>query len=101
VLVEDNLDMGDEHEVELFFHCAEECRVDAVDGGYLLEREGIRARVSLPEGGTSELFRGSVSPMLGWASRGFDRRQPTHTIVWRAKLAAPALLRTSIEIGRG
>jgi hypothetical protein len=33
-------------------------------------------------------------------SRGFDRRQPTGTIVWRAKLAAPALLRTAIQIDK-
>ncbi|HET7669831.1 MAG TPA: alginate lyase family protein [Burkholderiales bacterium] len=100
LVVEDNLHMDDEHDVELFFHCAEECRVDAIEGGYLLERDGIRARLILPRDGTAELYRGSLSPMLGWASRGFDRRQPTATLVWRAKLAAPAVLRTTITLER-
>ena len=100
LIVEDNLDMGEEHEVELFFHCAEACRVDAVEGGYLLERDGVRARLLLPENGTAEVHRGSLSPALGWVSRGFDRRQPANTIVWRARLAAPAVLRTRIEIER-
>jgi hypothetical protein len=92
--------MGEEHEVELFFHCAEDCRVDAVAGGYLIERDGITLRLALPANGTAELYRGSLSPLLGWVSRGFDRRQPTGTIVWRAKLAAPALLRTAIQIDK-
>jgi hypothetical protein len=100
LLIEDSLEMGEEHEVELFFHCAEDCRVDAVAGGYLIERDGITLRLALPANGTAELYRGSLSPLLGWVSRGFDRRQPTGTIVWRAKLAAPALLRTAIQIDK-
>ena len=100
LLVEDSLEIGEPHEVELFFHCAEQCRVDAVAGGYLVERDGIVLRLALPPEGTSELHKGSLSPVLGWVSRGFDRRQPTHTIAWRARLAAPALLRTTIRIER-
>jgi hypothetical protein len=100
LLIEDSLEMGEEHEVELFFHCAEDCRVDAVADGYLIERDGITLRLTLPANGTAELYRGSLSPLLGWVSRGFDRRQPTGTIVWRAKLAAPALLRTAIQIDK-
>ncbi|HYL87276.1 MAG TPA: alginate lyase family protein [Burkholderiales bacterium] len=100
LLVEDSLEIGEEHEVELFFHCAEQCRVDAVAGGYLVERDGIALRLTLPPEGTSELHKGSLAPVLGWVSRGFDRRQPAATIAWRAKLSAPALLRTTIEITR-
>ena len=98
LLIEDSLEMGEEHEVELFFHCAEQCRVDAVAGAYLIERNGIALRLVLPEGGTSELYKGSHSPVLGWISRGFDRRQPTATIAWRGKLSTPTLLRTTVQI---
>ena len=84
--------------MELFFHCAEDCRVDAVAEGYIIERDGIALRLVLPPNGAAELCKGSLSPVLGWISRGFDRRQPTITIAWRAKLSAPALLRTTIQI---
>jgi hypothetical protein len=100
LLIEDSLEMAEEHEVELFFHCAEDCRVDAVAGGYLIERDGTVLRLVLPPNGTTELHRGSLSPVAGWVSRGFDRRQPTSTIVWRTKLAAPASLRTTIQIDK-
>jgi hypothetical protein len=98
LIVEDSVEMAAEHEVELFFHCAEECRVELIEGGYVLTRDGIAARILLPPQGTSELVRGAVAPMLGWISRAFDRRQPTSTIVWRARLGEPTLLRTKIEI---
>jgi len=98
IVIEDSLEMAEAHEVELFFHFAEQCRVDAVAGGYLIERDGITLRLVLPANGSAELYRGSLAPVAGWVSRGFDRRQPTSTIVWRTKLAAPALLRSTIEI---
>jgi hypothetical protein len=98
LLIEDSLEMGEEHEVELFFHCSEHCRVDAVAEGFLIERDGFVLRLILPANGTSEICKGSLSPVSGWVSRGFDRRQPTSTIAWRAKLSAPALLRTTIQI---
>jgi len=75
--------MGEEHEAELFFHCSEHCRVDAVAEGFLIERDGIVLRLTLPPSGAAEIYRGNLSPVAGWISRGFDRRQPTSTIVWQ------------------
>ena len=96
LVVEDALDMAHEHDVELLFHCAEQCRVQAVEGGFLIERDGITLKLALPANGSAELYRASVAPIFGWVSRAFDRREPTTTIVWRARLCGPALLRTEI-----
>ena len=100
VLIEDTLDMGEEHEVELLFHCSERCSVDAVPQGYLISQEGISMRLTLPEldNAKSAVYRGSTAPLLGWVSRAFDSRQPAPTIVWRARLANRAVLRTEILI---
>src|SRR5688572_18105312 len=67
VLVEDTLEMGEEHDVELFFHCHEDCSVDAIEGGYLLVRAGTSLRLLLPqvENAASSVHRGSVAPLLG------------------------------------
>ena len=97
--IEDSLDMAEGHDVELIFHFAEECRVDAVAEGYLVERDGVTLRLTLPPHGAAELYRGSLVPLFGWISRGFDRRAPTSTLVWRARLAAPTILRTEVAIG--
>ena len=98
--VEDHLDMQGSHDVELFFHCAEACSVDAVPGGFVLARDGVAARISLPACGDSTLHKGELAPILGWVSRAFDRRTPTHTIAWRSRLSGPALLRTEIHVAR-
>ena len=99
LLVEDTLEMEDEHEVELAFHCAEHCRVDPVEGGYVLEQEGVVLKILLPANGEARLYRGSLSPMAGWVSRSLDRREPAPTILWKARLAGRTLLRTEILIG--
>jgi len=96
--IEDSLDLAEDHEVELIFHFAEQCRVDLVADGVRVERDGVTLRFSLPANGTAEIHRGSLAPLFGWISRGFDQRSPTSTLVWRAKLSAPAILRTEIAI---
>ncbi|HET7363193.1 MAG TPA: alginate lyase family protein [Burkholderiales bacterium] len=98
LVIEDSLAMAQAHDVELLFHWAEDCRVDAVADGFLIERDGIRLRLALPAGGEAQIYRGSLSPLCGWISRGYDQRQPTSTIVWRAKLASQTLLRTEIVV---
>ena len=98
LLIEDSLEMAAAHEIELVFHCAEQCRVTPISGGYAIERDGTALELTLPAGGAAEVYCGSLEPLYGWISRGFDRRQPASTIVWRAKLSAPALLRTEIKL---
>ncbi|HEY6864138.1 MAG TPA: alginate lyase family protein, partial [Burkholderiales bacterium] len=98
LVVEDRLEMQGSHDLELFFHCAEACSVDAAPGGFVLSRDGIAVRIALPPSGDSSLHRGELAPILGWVSRAFDRRAPTHTIAWRARLSGTALLRTEIQI---
>jgi hypothetical protein len=86
--------------VEFAFHCSERCRVDAVDGGYVLEQEGILVRITLPEAPQSRhlVYRGSLSPLAGWISRGLDQREAAPTIVWQARLAGRTQLRTEIVV---
>ena len=100
VIVEDTLEMGEEHDVELFFHCHEACSVDAIPGGYLISRNGTSLRLMLPvvENADSAVHQGSLAPMAGWVSRAFDSRRPAPTIVWQARLAQRAVLRSEILV---
>jgi hypothetical protein len=100
VVVEDSLEMAEEHEVELFFHCSEGCSVHPVPGGFVLAQGDQVVRLRLPEAenAQAQVYCGSVSPILGWVSREFDRRQPAPTIVWRARLAGTTVLRTELLV---
>jgi hypothetical protein len=98
LVVEDNLEMQGSHDVELFFHCAEACAVDAAPGGFVLSRDAVQVKIELPPCGDSSVHKGELAPILGWVSRAFDRREPTRTIAWRARLSGPAVLRTEISV---
>jgi hypothetical protein len=98
VVVEDTLRMLGTHDVELFFHFSEECRVDAVAGGYRISREGRALCLTLPAqaGYATVVNCGSHAPISGWVSRKFDVKCPAPTRLWRCRLAGNALLRSEI-----
>jgi len=98
VVIEDTLEMAEAHDVELLFHCHEASSVDAVAGGFLVSRDAASIRLLLPGNGAASVYRGSAAPIFGWVSRGFDRREPATTIVWRARPAGKCLLRTEIVV---
>jgi heparinase II/III-like protein len=99
VLIEDSLEMSGAHEVELAFHCSEDCRVDAEMGGYALSQAGKTLFLRLPpgEGASAQVYCGSALPMRGWVSRRLDDKQPAPTIVWRARLSGNAFLRSELD----
>jgi len=89
VLIEDILQMSGAHEIELFFHCSEQCHVDAVPGGYRIGQGESTLVLKLPEvkGAAAGVHYGSTAPILGWVSRRFDEKRPAPTIAWWARLA--------------
>ena len=96
VLIEDTLEMGEEHDVELYFHFSEHCRVDPCPGGFVINHDGVSITLLLPEGGSPCVYQGNLSPMLGWRSRAFDVRIPAPTVVWHARLCGTVQMRTEI-----
>jgi hypothetical protein len=98
VVVEDNLQMAGEHDIELFFHCSELCRVNAAPGSYVLSQAGRTLTLRLPqaEGATWRVYHGSVAPISGWVSRRFDDKQPAPTIAWQSRLKGETVLCTEI-----
>ena len=98
VVIEDTLQMAGEHEIELYFHCSESCRIDLQPDGYALRQEARTVFIRLPQfkDGSSCVHRGSSAPISGWVSRRFDDKQPSPTIAWRARLKGEVVLRTEI-----
>lgn len=96
LVVEDRLEASRSHQVELFFHFAEECRVSPAPGGFVAERAGIALRLVLPADaqGSARVHHGSIAPIAGWTSRRFDVKRASPTVVWRASTAGACVLRT-------
>ncbi len=100
VVIEDSLRMAGEHDIELFFHCSERCRVDPLPDGYALSQGKRTLSLRLPqiEAASSQIFCGSIAPILGWVSRRFDDKLPAPTVAWRARLAGDIVLRSEIAV---
>jgi hypothetical protein len=98
VIIEDTMLMSGTHEIELFFHCSEQCRVERAPGRCLISRDGRTLILRLPEapGATTRVHCGELAPISGWVSRSFDERQPAPTIAWRARLAGDVVLRSEV-----
>jgi hypothetical protein len=98
-VIDDTLQMEGEHAVELFLHCHEKCIVSLTRDGARLQRGDRVLEVRFPEAPGAEvaLLQGSDAPIGGWVSRAFDRKQPSPTLVWRARLSGRHMLRTEID----
>jgi hypothetical protein len=56
----------------------------------------------LPPGGEVSILRASENPFAGWVSRGYDRRAPSTTVVWRGRLGAGDVIETVFaRMGKG
>ena len=101
IVVEDTLEMGEEHDVELFFHLSERCRVDPCpDDSFAVSHDGREMRVTLPSlaGASARIDQGNLAPLQGWRSPAFDTRVAAPVIVWQARLAGSVHLRTEIAV---
>jgi hypothetical protein len=59
----------------------------------------VTIKLLMPASGAARVERGALAPIAGWVSRAFDRREPTSTIVWYARLTGRSVLRTEIVAG--
>jgi hypothetical protein len=98
IVIEDTLDMQEDHQVELYFHCHEACRLEPVEHGFLLIQGDRVARLTLPQAdqARTQAYTGSLAPLAGWVSRAYDSRVPAPTIVWQARLTGRSVLRSEL-----
>ena len=98
LVIEDILQMTGEHKINIFFHCSERCKVDPGADGFTLRQGGRTLSMKLPqaEGASAQVYQGSVAPIMGWVSRGFDQKLPAPTIAWQARFKRNVVLRTEI-----
>jgi hypothetical protein len=101
IAIEDTLEMGEEHDVELFFHLSERCEVHPAGEGFVISQGNISMRIVLPvvDGASSRVYQGNLAPLHGWRSPAFDMRVAAPTIVWQARLSGAVRLRTEMAIG--
>jgi hypothetical protein len=98
LIVADQLSCRGSHQVELFWHFAEGCAVERVDGGLLVRNGPVTLSIALPAQMSWELQRGRESPPAGWISRSFDTRVPTVTAIGLAPIRGTSRFVTQIRV---
>lgn len=100
IRIDDLLQATGTHEVALHFHCAEACRLKRLPDGFLLLRDEVAVALRLPSmpGARFEAIHGATAPILGWVSRRYGLKNPTHTIVWRARIAGSCRLHCELDV---
>ncbi|HSE91086.1 MAG TPA: alginate lyase family protein [Candidatus Binatia bacterium] len=98
IFIEDTLHCRDRHDIEIFFHFNESCRIEQTkSASYTVEIGEKRLHIQLDLQLQSQLLRGSENPILGWVSRTYGIKKPSFTLVGRATLTGSKQLETEIE----
>jgi hypothetical protein len=103
LVVEDWLECGEAHDVELLWHgAANASLVQASDKSWRLDA-GSRCITLAIDGAdvTASVIEGSESPPQGWVSARFYERQPAPVLSVRARLLPKQVLRTTIKQQNG
>jgi hypothetical protein len=100
LVVEDILECRGQHEVESWWHFAEDCQLQVHEQGTVDVTCGhVRLRMERRDGvAVPELFLGAEQPPAGWISRRFDRRDPSPSLVWKEHIAGNYSCITTIGV---
>ena len=98
--VVDEIQCAGRHQVERFWHFAEQCEV-ALDGGRVAASNGtVRMTLETKDPGVSgRLLRGQVKPIGGWISRRFAHKEATTTVVFVNEIVGSTRLHTRLVLG--
>jgi len=79
--VEDEILSEAVHEFEIAWHFAEDCKVSLLEGGALVQAEGVELQLSWPPETHARCVCGGTNPPRGWISRRFDAMVACPTVV--------------------
>lgn len=97
--VTDELLGSGEHEVEMFWHFAEQCTVLANGREVRVSCGDVVLSMTLPEQLHCNVYRGIERPQpAGWISRSFDSKVPTTTVIAKGRIDGASRLITRMNV---
>lgn len=101
IRVADTLVCKGSHRVEIFWHFAEACRVQA-GGNEISAQCGHRSAVMTMPGcdWRPAILAGQEDPPMGWVSRRFDQKCHSFSVVWSGPIIGSTTLNTVIRLTR-
>lgn len=100
LVIRDDIIAKGDHDIEIFFHFAEQCVVKFIgENCYRVDVGQGTVEIELDACLRVDSYRGSEDPICGWVSRGFHRKEPSTTLVGRYTGKGNVCLVCRIEIG--
>ncbi|PLW66636.1 heparinase [Pseudohalioglobus lutimaris] len=100
-IIIDSLFCKKSHDVEIYWHCNEECTVALENSVAMITASNVLVKIFGPSSDWQvEIVKGSSAPPLGWVSREFDSKKPSPTIVCKGTINGTSHLETTIEISK-
>jgi hypothetical protein len=98
--VMDTLACKGEHQVEVFWHFAETCRIQVSGNEISAGCDGHSVHLAMPGvAWLPQVVSGQETPPLGWISRRFDQKSSSSSVVWSGKISGTTTLDTEIYLG--
>lgn len=86
------------HRVERYFHLHPDCSVSEKDGVFLIAHGDARLELAFGAGVRARVLCGSLSPLGGWHSPGYDVKVPAATIAAESEHTGSAALTAAIRL---
>jgi hypothetical protein len=98
--ISDTLVMQGEHEIAVYFHLAEDCRVAQVrPDTFQIRSTGGEVTLSLDSRFRVDLLNGAEDPIGGWVSRKYHVKVPATTIVARVRCEGNTAFTSRVYVG--
>lgn len=102
VLINDKISAAASHSVAVYFHLAEQCRVERTGPGrFRVEVGGGTVTIIMDDRLTAETFVGSEDPIAGWVSRSYHSKTAGTTLVGRCVIKGATSFKCRVKIGDG
>jgi hypothetical protein len=99
VTIVDELNARGHHDLELYLHFGERCRVSKLDDRRLEVHYPAGRAVVEPDSTLAiQLVTGSEEPIQGWVSGGYHHKSASTTLVGHRSFQGPVSLRTRITV---
>ncbi|CCK81814.1 conserved uncharacterized protein, related to heparinase II/III [Desulfobacula toluolica Tol2] len=79
-MITDSIKQNKKIFIEQFFHCHPECRIKALDKGFIIKRRDEEVILAFSEHLNSQILCGDHEPVSGWYSQNFNEITETFTI---------------------
>ncbi len=99
ITVTDRIECAGSHDIEVFWHFAEDCAVGLSGAQAVVEKGSVRLRLWVEGAELKPHYtKGRDHPPLGWISRSFDEKCASPTLSWCGRIAGRSEWTTRIAI---